>query len=232
MSETKQVYRAINEVQGEMSKIGISKDSKNQQQGFMFRGIDAVYGAIAPLLYKHKLLILPRVIERSVLERTSKSGGALFYTALKMEFDFVSSEDGSSHTVSTVGEALDSGDKSSSKAMSCAYKYACFQAFAIPTEGDNDADSTTHEVSASPAKPEPRRQSQRPSPKQSPEELLSQINIKLSEIGVTPAEFLKKLVEWKKIDDSVPELQFVPANVIEASLASWDKTLKALKKTT
>ena len=30
--------------------------------------------------------------------------------------------------------------------MSAAYKYAAFQAFAIPTEGDNDADAYTHDV--------------------------------------------------------------------------------------
>jgi len=45
-----------------------------------------------------------------------------------------------------IGEAMDSGDKSSNKAMSAAYKYACFQAFCIPTEGDNDADNTTHDI--------------------------------------------------------------------------------------
>jgi hypothetical protein len=43
---------------------------------------------------------------------------------------------------------MDSGDKASNKAMSAAYKYAAFQAFCIPTEGDNDADATTHEVAA------------------------------------------------------------------------------------
>ncbi len=32
------------------------------------------------------------------------------------------------------------------KAMSAAYKYAAFQMFAIPTEGDNDADYQTHQV--------------------------------------------------------------------------------------
>jgi hypothetical protein len=30
--------------------------------------------------------------------------------------------------------------------MSAAYKYAAFQAFCIPTEGDNDADGSTHVV--------------------------------------------------------------------------------------
>jgi hypothetical protein len=41
---------------------------------------------------------------------------------------------------------MDSGDKATNKAMSAAYKYAAFQMFAIPTEGDNDADGHTHEV--------------------------------------------------------------------------------------
>jgi len=140
------VYKAICAITAEMSKIGISKDRKNQQQGYQFRGIDDVYGALSPLLAKHGLCVLPRVIDRTVSEQQSKSGGVLFYTTLKVEFDFVAAEDGSKHTVCTVGEAMDSGDKSSNKAMSAAYKYACFQAFCIPTEGDNDADAHTHEV--------------------------------------------------------------------------------------
>ena len=140
------VYKAIAAVVGEMSKIGISKDSKNSSQGYMFRGIDAVYGALSPLLAKHGLCVLPRVVDRTVTEQPTKSGGIAFYTILKVEFDFVAAEDGSKHTVCTIGEAMDTGDKSSNKAMSAAYKYACFQAFCIPTEGDNDADAHTHEA--------------------------------------------------------------------------------------
>ena len=144
------VYEKIAAVTADLSKIGISKDSKNAQQGYQFRGIDQVYGALSPLLSKHGLCILPRVKDRQVLERQTKSGGALFYTTLIVEFDFVAAEDGSKHTVITVGEAMDSGDKSSNKAMSAAYKYAAFQNFCIPTEADNDADATTHEVAAAP----------------------------------------------------------------------------------
>lgn len=144
------VYEKIAAITAEMSKIGIAKTSQNSQQNYMFRGIDAVYGALSPLLAKHGLCVLPRVMERSVMERETRNGGALFYTTLKVEFDFVAAEDASKHTVCTVGEAMDSGDKSSNKAMSAAYKYACFQAFCIPTEGDNDADATTHEVVAKP----------------------------------------------------------------------------------
>jgi len=140
------VYKAIAAVVGEMSKIGISKDSTNSSQGYKFRGIDAVYGALSPLLAKHGLCVLPRVLDRTVTEQPTRSGGVMFYTVLKVEFDFVAAEDGSKHTVCTIGEAMDTGDKSSNKAMSAAYKYACFQAFCIPTEGDNDADAHTHEA--------------------------------------------------------------------------------------
>lgn len=140
---TTKVYEAICAVTEEMSRRGISKDRKNQQQGYQFRGIDDVYGALSPLLAKHKLCILPRVVENSVVERPTAKGGVLFYTTVRVEFDFVSAEDGSKHTVTMIGEAMDSADKSSNKAQSAAYKYAAFQAFCIPTEGDNDADAHT-----------------------------------------------------------------------------------------
>ena len=115
-----------------------------QGNGYNFRGIDDVYNTIAPLLSKHGLCILPRVLSRECVERVSQKGGALFYVTVDAEFDFVSAEDGTKHTVKTFGEAMDSGDKATNKAMSAAYKYACFQAFSIPTESDNDADAHTH----------------------------------------------------------------------------------------
>jgi len=132
-----------------MAEQGISKDRENRQQGFSFRGIDQVYNALAPMLAKHGLVILPRITERTVTERTTKSGGVLFYVVVKAESDFVATEDGSKHTVTTYGEAMDSGDKATNKAMSIAYKYAAFQAFCIPTEQTAiDADAEVHQVTA------------------------------------------------------------------------------------
>lgn len=140
------VYRAIAAVQGDLARDGIGKDKRNSQQGYNFRGIDDVYNALAPLLAKHGLCVLPRCLSRDQVERTSAKGGALFYTTVDVEFDFVAAEDGSRHTVRVPGEAMDSADKSTNKAMSAAYKYAAMQAFCIPTEGDNDADASHHEV--------------------------------------------------------------------------------------
>ena len=148
-----EVYKAINAVQADLAREGISKGRRNQQQGYNFRGIDDVYNAVSPLLAKAGLVILPRVLGRDCVERTNAKGTALFYVTVEVEFDFVASADGSRHTVKTFGEAMDSGDKATNKAMSAAYKYALMQAFAIPTEGDNDADATTHEVAARPFNP-------------------------------------------------------------------------------
>lgn len=145
-----QVYAKIAAVQGELAKSGIGKDSENTFDRYKFRGIDAVYNALAPLLAKHGLCVLPRIMERDCQERVSKKGDPMFYVTVTAEFDFVADVDGSIHTVRTYGEAMDRSDKATNKAMSAAYKYAAFMAFAIPTEGDNDADASTPEVAAPP----------------------------------------------------------------------------------
>lgn len=143
---TPKVYAAMCAVMEDIGKSGISKDRKNAQQGYNFRGIDDVYNELNSLLSKHRLLMLPSVMASEHEDRATKSGGALIYTRLTVDFKLVSAEDGSSDTIRTVGEAMDSADKSSNKAQSAAYKYAAMMVFCIPTEGDNDADHTTHEV--------------------------------------------------------------------------------------
>lgn len=135
------VYKAINAVQKDLVTIGIGKDSKNKFDNYMFRGIDALYNALSPLLAKHGLCILPRILTRESTERKSAKGGSLFYVVVDAEFDFVSAKDGSKHTIRMFGEAMDRGDKATNKAITAAYKYAAFQVFAIPTEATPDADT-------------------------------------------------------------------------------------------
>lgn len=114
------VYQAINAVQKALSVAGITKDrtaSSGGNNSYKFRGIDDVYNAVSPLLAEHQLCILPRMISRECTERLSSNNKALFYVVVEAEFDFVSAEDGSKHTVKTFGEAMDSGDKATNKAM-------------------------------------------------------------------------------------------------------------------
>ena len=147
------VYEAITNVMAALAKSGIAKAHTNTYQNYKFRGIDDVYNALSGELAKNKLCILPKVLERTCVERMAaakqgKEPSAVFYVTVTVEFTFISSEDGSSHTIVTYGEAMDSSDKATNKAMSAAYKYAAMQAFCIPTAGDNDADASHHTVEA------------------------------------------------------------------------------------
>ncbi len=136
------VYAAIREVMKDLGELGIGKDSKNKDQGYMFRGIDAVYLALNPLLVKHNLVVLPRHINRWSETRPTKSGGTMSFVTVEVEFDFVQAEDGSKHTIRICGEGMDTADKATNKANSAAYKYAMFEAFCIPTEAtDGDAET-------------------------------------------------------------------------------------------
>ena len=194
-TEAPKVYSAIAAVQGEIAKVGISKGRKNQQQGYSFRGIDDIYGALASLLSSNGLCILPRALSRECVERQTAKGSAIFYVTVEVEFDFVSVEDGSRHVVKTYGEAMDSADKATNKAMSAAYKYACLQAFCIPTEGDNDADATTHEVSS-------KGEQTKPDPKN--DAALSSIQSKLDGFTTIP-----QVEEWEK--KATPAIALMPA---------------------
>lgn len=145
---TAKVYAAINQVQAKLAKTGIAKD-KTAEAGktkFKFRGIDDVYGALAPFLAEEGLTIVPRVLEREVTERVNKYDTVIFYVTVKVEYLITAAEDGSQVVACVYGEAMDTSDKATNKALSAAYKYLCFQTFCIPTEGDNDADATEHEV--------------------------------------------------------------------------------------
>lgn len=131
MMEGKLIFKAIPAIMGEIGHIG--KDSKNQQQGFMFRGIDQVMNTMKPILAKYAVFLVPEVVNTRREERQTKNGGNLIYTMHTIRFHFCA-EDGSEVVATVVGEGMDSADKSSNKAMAVAFKYACFQVFCIPTE--------------------------------------------------------------------------------------------------
>lgn len=141
------IYEAISRCMEEIGAVG--KDAFNKQQGFKYRGIDAVMNAINPALTKNHVFIVPEVLDQSREERTTKSGGALIYSVCRIKYTFYA-EDGSCIEAVTVGEGMDSGDKATNKAMAIAFKYACFQVFCIPTEEMKDPDEETQ----APAKPQ------------------------------------------------------------------------------
>lgn len=141
----------------------IGKNSRNTQQGFDYRGIDDIYNAVNPLLAKHGVFMSAQILEKSREERTTAKGGVLAFTSLRMRYRFTAS-DGSYVETEVEGEGMDSGDKSSNKAMAVAHKYALLQAFCIPTKDLDDPDAETHEVQGRARAPEPPRPAAPPPP--------------------------------------------------------------------
>lgn len=137
------IYESISAVMAEVGAVG--KNSKNNQQNFMYRGVDAVMNALSPALTKCKVFVVPEVLEQTREERTTAKGALLIYSICKIKFTFYA-EDGTSISAIVIGEGMDSGDKATNKAMSIAFKYACFQVFCIPTEEMADPDAECHEV--------------------------------------------------------------------------------------
>lgn len=139
------IYESITAAMDDIGAVG--KTSKNTTQGFMFRGIDAVMNAINPALIKNKIFITPEILEQTREERKNAKGTTLIYSICKIKYTFYA-EDGTSVSAVVVGEGMDTGDKATNKAMSIAFKYACFQVFCIPTEEMTEADGESHEAEA------------------------------------------------------------------------------------
>jgi len=139
------VYRAINAITAQFAKDGIAKSHTNLKDQYQYRSIDDVLNRLGPLLAKHRLCVLPRVLKHRTRECAGEQDAMLVSVRLLAAFDLVSARDGSCHTVQGWGEALDGGDKGTAKAMSSAYKSAMLQAFCIPVAND-DADAASHRL--------------------------------------------------------------------------------------
>lgn len=134
------IYTALAKANRMIGAIG--KEQYNQGQKFKFRGIDDVYNELHPVLAECDIFIITRVEKVDVQSFPKDKGGLITYTRATIHHQFTTT-DGSSVTTTTVGEAMDSGDKGMNKAMSIALKYALLQLFTIPTEEDKDPDASS-----------------------------------------------------------------------------------------
>lgn len=136
------IFKAIQSIKLDIKFIG--KERQNKIQNYSFRGIDDLYNALHEPMSKHGVFSVPTVLSEHREERPTKAGGVMIYTTLKVQYRFYAT-DGSHFDSVVIGEASDSGDKSSNKAMSAAHKYALIQVFDIPTNEDNDTENNSPE---------------------------------------------------------------------------------------
>ena len=152
MENAGKIYKQICSVMQEINAIG--KDRRNQTQNFQYRGIDDVMNELHSVLAKCGVFVVPQVLDEARTTGKTKSGGDMFYTRLKIKFTFYA-EDGSFIDSVVIGEAMDTGDKASNKALSVGLKYALLQVFCIPTEDEKDPDAQSPEPQAGSMKPAP-----------------------------------------------------------------------------
>lgn len=132
------IYTRLAAIMREAKAIG--KDTQNTQQGFKFRGIDAVMNHLHPLFAKHSVIVLPEIESERSEERQTRSGGNLIYRVLKIKYRFCC--DNGEASCSVMAEGMDSGDKACAKCLAIGLKYALTQMLLLPyDEVDPDAET-------------------------------------------------------------------------------------------
>jgi hypothetical protein len=222
------------DLMGDIAKEGIEKGRKNAQQGYAFRGIEDVYNTLCGLLAKHRLTLVPhKLLSLERAARETKSGGTLYVTYITVQWKITSAVDGSCEYAESLGEGMDSADKSGNKSMSAAYKYAAVQVFCIPTEGTDDGDATTPEPSRprAPQSPPPQQQQRASAPQQRAQNyevvwrLFSTSSVVGQPLKNIPAEKLAGYIARleKTLKDKDPEIAETASHYYRAALAEHDR---------
>lgn len=122
----------------------VEKTEVNQQQGFRYRGVDAVVDAVGPALRAHRIVVLPMVeqLDMATVE-VGKQRTTMTRATVRVRYRFIV-DDGSSVDAIVVGEAFDAGDKAVAKSMSVCFRTLLLQVLALPTN-QPDPDSVSYE---------------------------------------------------------------------------------------
>lgn len=127
------------------SKINpIAKSGNNKDDNYKFKSNEDVYFQLQPLFKAEGVFLIPEVLESTETVIDTNKGRA-FKARLKVKWTFVA-QDGSSFCSIMIGEALDTSDKASNKAMTASLKYLLIYMFLIPAQYMPDADSTSVKI--------------------------------------------------------------------------------------
>jgi hypothetical protein len=130
------IYQAINAI---MAEVGYVQKVKTGGLSYSFAGEADLIAAIRPVMVEHGVFMyVANILDVRVEQYETAKGTAMTNTSLVAKIVFYHAPSGTSVTVTSRGEGADSGDKSSNKALTGAYKYALRQTFCIETGDDPD----------------------------------------------------------------------------------------------
>ena len=126
-------------VRAVMSEVSFIQKEKVQSLNYKVASQEAFVHALRPAMMKHGLVLLPAKMDISHHEQyPSRSGGTTNLIRIVAGWKLIHTKTGESYEFNTLGEAADSSDKASNKAMTAANKYAVRLAFLIETGEDPD----------------------------------------------------------------------------------------------
>jgi hypothetical protein len=138
---------ALAEVKRMVTAVG--KNERNAQQGFNYRGVDAVVNAAAPALNEVGVITVPELIDYTYeVVEVGKNKTPMAHVMGRVKYSFLGPA-GDAISATVLSESMDSGDKAAAKMMSVAYRIALLQVLNLPTD-EPDPDSVSYERAAKP----------------------------------------------------------------------------------
>ena len=134
----------MSRVAAEIASKGVGKSGTNREQNYKYRPVDDVLNVVGPIMAKHGLGLSAVYTDRQAERVPTQKGGVKTIVTLRGIFTYKWKSEES--VTETYGEAMDSSDKATNKAMSMALKYAHIATFNIPVVGADDADLSSPET--------------------------------------------------------------------------------------
>lgn len=178
----------------------VRKDSRSVQQGFNFRGIDAVVNAASGALHRRGIVVVPQVDEYQYGQvEVGAKRTPMGHVVVKVTYVFYG-PGGTNLAAKVLGEAMDSGDKAVAKAMSVAFRTALLQALTLPTD-EKDPDEDSYERSEA----------------KTPLDVFRELWVKVGEEKAQAA--LDRACEEAGFDRSGVPIPAIPGEVIDSAIA-------------
>lgn len=132
-AKKEQIWELLNNAHKEIRPL--TEDAKNDFHKFSFRSYKLFFNHLQPLLAKHNIDMSCKVMS---IQRYEEAKGSVVIVHNRYRF---TAPDGSYVESDAIGAGHDNSDKTASKAMTAACKYALMQKFIVPFADVKDPDS-------------------------------------------------------------------------------------------
>lgn len=193
------VHIAWLRVRREIRSIAKGQKYEEGRTKYNFRGADVVVQHFGPVTLKHGVHVLPVTVTTSYGGKQTKSGSMMRECTVTVTWQIMGPL-GDTLTLQTAGEALDTSDKSTTKAQTVALRTLLLTAGLVPTgDRDPDADRIERGIEA-PARSAESYRDEILDPKTSPGRL-QQISYELTNARMLRTKVQNETGEWETLDD-------------------------------